>query len=69
MFLPAFWLLVPGALAVIGLAELVGNELEVALLDLSATAFTIAAIALGVLIGILLARVALGNLSEASRRK
>ena len=33
MFLPAFWLLVPGALAVIGLAELVGNELEVALLE------------------------------------
>jgi uncharacterized membrane protein YjjB (DUF3815 family) len=56
MFLPAFWLLVPGALAVIGVAELVGNELEVALLDLSATAFTIVAIALGVLIGILLAR-------------
>jgi uncharacterized membrane protein YjjP (DUF1212 family) len=56
LFLPAFWLLVPGALAVVGLAELVGADLEVALADLSTAAFSIVAIALGVLVGVALAR-------------
>jgi uncharacterized membrane protein YjjP (DUF1212 family) len=56
LFLPAFWLLVPGALAVVGFAELVGSDLYVALIDLSTAAFSIVAIALGVLVGVALAR-------------
>ena len=56
LFLPAFWLLVPGVLAVVGLAELVGSDLSVALVDLSTAAFSMVAIALGVLVGVALAR-------------
>jgi uncharacterized membrane protein YjjB (DUF3815 family) len=56
LFLPAFWLLVPGVLAVVGLTDLVGNEDSVALLDLGRVAFTILAIALGVLVGVALSR-------------
>ena len=56
LFLPAFWFLVPGVLAVVGLAELVGSDVEVALLDLSTVAFTVVSVALGVLVGIALTR-------------
>lgn len=56
LFLPAFWLLVPGVLAVVGLADLVGNEDAVALLDLGRVAFTILSIALGVLVGVAVSR-------------
>jgi uncharacterized membrane protein YjjP (DUF1212 family) len=56
LFLPAFWLLVPGVLAVVGLAEVVGNEDAVALLDLGRVAFTVLSIALGVLVGVALSR-------------
>jgi uncharacterized membrane protein YjjP (DUF1212 family) len=56
LFLPAFWLLVPGVLAVVGLADLVGNEDSVALLDLGRVTFTILSIALGVLVGVSVAR-------------
>jgi uncharacterized membrane protein YjjB (DUF3815 family) len=55
-FLPAFWLLVPGVLAVAGLVEAVGNDDAVGLLDLGRVAFTIFAIALGVLVGAALSR-------------
>jgi uncharacterized membrane protein YjjB (DUF3815 family) len=51
LFLPAFWLLVPGVLAVVGLTELVGSDLSIALIDLSTAGFTIVSIALGVLVG------------------
>ena len=56
VFLPAFWLLVPGVLAVVGVADLVGNEATVALLDLGRVTFTILSIALGVLVGVAAAR-------------
>jgi uncharacterized membrane protein YjjP (DUF1212 family) len=52
LFLPAFWLLVPGVLAVVGLADLVGNPASVALVDLGQVAVTIVSIALGVLVGV-----------------
>ena len=58
LFLPAFWLLVPGVLAVVGLADLVGNEATVALLDLGRVTFTILSVALGVLVGVALSRAA-----------
>lgn len=57
VFLPAFWLLVPGVLAVVGLAELVGTEDAVAMADLGRVLFTILSIALGVLVGVALSRV------------
>jgi uncharacterized membrane protein YjjP (DUF1212 family) len=56
LFLPAFWLLVPGVLAVVGLADLLGNPASVALVDLGRVAVTIVAIALGVLVGVALSR-------------
>jgi uncharacterized membrane protein YjjP (DUF1212 family) len=70
LFLPAFWLLVPGVLAVVGLADLVGNEETVALLDLSRAAFTIISIALGVLVGVAVTRAArLGEDGLRARHK
>jgi uncharacterized membrane protein YjjP (DUF1212 family) len=50
-FLPAFWLLVPGALGLIGITELVTENQHLGGEDLRNTATTIASIALGVLIG------------------
>jgi uncharacterized membrane protein YjjP (DUF1212 family) len=58
LFLPAFWLLVPGSLAVVGVAELVGSDLDIALDSLGTAAFTIVSIALGVVVGIGLSRLA-----------
>ncbi|MBV9577585.1 MAG: threonine/serine exporter family protein [Chloroflexi bacterium] len=57
VFLPAFWLLVPGVLAVVGVAELVGTEDAVAMADVGRVVFTILSIALGVLVGVALSRV------------
>ena len=52
-FLPGFWLLVPGALGLIGLTQLAGNS-NAGTQDLVATAVTIFAVAVGVLMGTLL---------------
>ena len=51
LFLPGFWLLVPGALGLIGLTELAGVGGSAASQDLVATVVSIFAIAVGVLIG------------------
>jgi uncharacterized membrane protein YjjB (DUF3815 family) len=56
LFLPAFWFLVPGVLAVVGLADLVSSESTVALLDLGRVVFIIVPCALGVLTGVALSR-------------
>jgi uncharacterized membrane protein YjjB (DUF3815 family) len=50
-FLPAFWLLVPGAIGLIGVTELVGADQTLGAQDLLAALTSIASIALGVLIG------------------
>jgi uncharacterized membrane protein YjjP (DUF1212 family) len=50
-FLPAFWLLVPGALGLIGITEIVGESQQLGSADLRTTLTTIVSIALGVLIG------------------
>ncbi|NTU84201.1 MAG: threonine/serine exporter family protein, partial [Chloroflexales bacterium] len=50
-FLPAFWLLVPGAAALISLTELASGGREVGSAPLIDTAIAITAIALGVLVG------------------
>ena len=50
-FLPAFWLLVPGATGLIGVTKIVGTGLGVASHGLSDVLLTIISISLGVLIG------------------
>jgi uncharacterized membrane protein YjjP (DUF1212 family) len=50
-FLPAFWLLVPGALGLIGVTEIVGDPANASIEDLVEPIGSIVAIALGVLIG------------------
>jgi uncharacterized membrane protein YjjB (DUF3815 family) len=67
-FLPGFWLLVPGALGLIGVTELVGNASAAGTQDLVATIVSIFAVALGVLCGTLLlaGATATGRLVEAS---
>ena len=55
-FLPAFWLLVPGAIGLIGVTEVVGNPAEAGLEALVAPLGSIISIALGVLGGISLSR-------------
>lgn len=50
-FLPAFWLLVPGALGLRGVAELVGADAAAGLGDFLDALLTIVAIAAGVLVG------------------
>ncbi|MFF5297624.1 threonine/serine ThrE exporter family protein [Paractinoplanes globisporus] len=50
-FLPAFWLLVPGALGLIGVTEYVDKDALAAATDLFGTVWSMIAIALGVLCG------------------
>lgn len=51
LFLPGFWLLVPGALGLIGLTEFAGDANHTATGDVLATVTSIFAVALGVLFG------------------
>lgn len=51
LFLPAFWLLVPGAAGLIGVTAIVGTTSRLAPADFTATMVTVLAIALGVLVG------------------
>ena len=55
-FLPAFWLLVPGALGLIGVTEVVGNPATAEIEDLVKPLGAIVSIALGVLGGVSLFR-------------
>jgi uncharacterized membrane protein YjjP (DUF1212 family) len=50
-FLPGFWLLVPGAIGLIGLTEMIGVDRTVGSDELSTMLTTVVSIALGVLIG------------------
>jgi uncharacterized membrane protein YjjB (DUF3815 family) len=55
-FLPAFWLLVPGALGLIGVTEIVGDPATATIEDLVRPIGAIVSIALGILSGVLLSR-------------
>jgi uncharacterized membrane protein YjjP (DUF1212 family) len=55
-FLPAFWLLVPGALGLIGVTEVVGDPATATIEDLLTPIGAIVSIALGVLAGVSLDR-------------
>jgi uncharacterized membrane protein YjjB (DUF3815 family) len=50
-FLPAFWLLVPGAIGLIAVTDIIGNPATGGLQDLVQPVTSIIAIALGVLCG------------------
>jgi uncharacterized membrane protein YjjB (DUF3815 family) len=51
-FLPAFWLLVPGALGLVGVAQIVGDPASAGIEDLVKPLGSIVSIALGVLCGV-----------------
>lgn len=65
-FLPAFWLLVPGALGLIGITELLGTNGPTSLADLIGTFGAIAGIALGVLCGYPIYRSGVGIATQVS---
>jgi uncharacterized membrane protein YjjP (DUF1212 family) len=56
MFLPAFWLLVPGTIGLIGITELVGNNAEAGSQNLGTALVAIPAVALGILVGTMVVR-------------
>jgi uncharacterized membrane protein YjjB (DUF3815 family) len=55
-FLPAFWLLVPGSLGLIGVAEIAGDTGPAGISTLVGAVSSIVAIALGVLCGVVLSQ-------------
>jgi uncharacterized membrane protein YjjB (DUF3815 family) len=67
-FLPAFWLLVPGAIGLIGVTEIVSDPATAGLEDLIQPLASVVAIALGVLCGTVLYR-ALGLDKRRSGRQ
>ncbi len=56
MFLPAFWLLVPGTIGLIGITEIVGQNAEAGSANLGAALVSIPAVALGILVGTMIVR-------------
>lgn len=58
MFLPAFWLLVPGTIGLIGVTELVGKNSDVAAQNILSTVVSIPSVALGILVGTMVVRAA-----------
>lgn len=66
-FLPAFWLLVPGALGLIGITELLGTHGAASLDELIGSFGAIAGIALGVLCGYPIYRSGVGIAAQISR--
>ena len=56
MFLPSFWLLVPGTIGLIGITELVGDNREAGWQNLGTALVAIPAVALGILVGTMVVR-------------
>lgn len=70
MFLPAFWLLVPGTIGLIGVTELVGDNAEQGSANLAAALVSIPSVALGILVGTMIVRAsAIAARSAYFRRK
>ena len=69
MFLPAFWLLVPGTLGLIGVAELFGDNAHVGWENLGSALLATGSVALGVLVGVMIVHVtrALGGAPVMTR--
>lgn len=57
MFLPAFWLLVPGTIGLIGITELVGDNADAGSENLATALTSIPSVALGILVGTMIVRV------------
>jgi uncharacterized membrane protein YjjP (DUF1212 family) len=66
-FLPAFWLLVPGAAGLIGVTELVGADSDLGLADFLEALGTVIEIALGVLLGSALFRAGQRGVASAQQ--
>src|SRR5262249_3620228 len=66
MFLPAFWLLVPGTVGLIGITELLGSQTEHGQANLAAALSSIPSVALGILVGTMVVRAV--RLLELRRR-
>jgi uncharacterized membrane protein YjjB (DUF3815 family) len=66
MFLPAFWLLVPGAIGLIGITEIVGDNAEAGFENFVSALVSIPSIALGILVGTMVVR-AVGAMASWSR--
>jgi uncharacterized membrane protein YjjP (DUF1212 family) len=64
-FLPAFWLLVPGALGLVGVTQLIGDDRVDGLTSLVTTGATMVAIAFGVLLGLAAGTGAVSRLGRA----
>lgn len=64
-FLPAFWLLIPGAAGLIGVTEMIGIDSSLGAPDLVAALGAIVAISLGVLMGTAAFRAGREGLHEA----
>ena len=56
MFLPAFWLLVPGAIGLIGITEIVGENAEAGRENFVGALVSIPSVALGILVGTMIVR-------------
>jgi uncharacterized membrane protein YjjP (DUF1212 family) len=56
MFLPAFWLLVPGTIGLIGITEIVGDNSQAGSANLGTALVAIPAVALGILVGTMIVR-------------
>ena len=54
-FLPAFWLLVPGAVALVGVTQVMGDTRDAGVTSILTAGVTFVAIALGVVFGSALA--------------
>jgi uncharacterized membrane protein YjjB (DUF3815 family) len=66
MFLPAFWLLVPGAIGLIGITEIVGDNADAGSANFGRALVSIPAVALGILVGTMITRLA-GARARAQR--
>jgi uncharacterized membrane protein YjjP (DUF1212 family) len=60
MFLPAFWLLVPGTIGLIGITELIGDNQEAGTENFLDALIATASVALGILVGTMIVRSARG---------
>ena len=56
-FLPAFWLLVPGAVALVGVTTILGDEQDIGWATLVSAAATMVSIALGIMLGLVVSSV------------
>jgi uncharacterized membrane protein YjjB (DUF3815 family) len=68
MFLPAFWLLVPGTLGLIGMTEIVGDNRDAGSENLATALAAIPSVALGILVGTMIVRAARAATRHDSRR-